>query len=245
MVRAFLSLCLAVVATVAAGNESVQVFHISRRPVSEAVGVIAPMLSSAGSISIHPTQKTIEVHDDAAVLARVASVLEAWDRPPNRYRVQIRLLDASRIPPTPLPNQGPALSERAAAAIAATPKPYGPHFATIDAALLELFQFRFITPIDTVAVAVSSGSAARLVTAGSFVISFNLTDDPRQKDRLSLTQVTVAKEVRDARGTAPRPLLLTNVNLQLGQTSVIGAARSEDADRAIVLVIDAQREPDE
>ena len=67
---------------------------------------------------------------------------------------------------------------------------------------------------------------------------------PQDPDRVQLSRLEVAREL--AAGPSGvverRPLLQSTVNLRVGQTSVVGAARSEEASKALLLVFLAHKE---
>ncbi len=92
---------LAVICLVACGLAAddvvttARVFNLRYHPVAEAATVIQPLLSEQGSLTLQPYHSRLTVQDRPEIVAQVAAVLKALDRPPERYRILVELFEAS------------------------------------------------------------------------------------------------------------------------------------------------------
>jgi Bacterial type II/III secretion system short domain len=66
------------------------------QPVEGAAGLIAPLLSERGSLSLQRDDNTLVVRDRASVLATVREVLREFDHPPRAVQIRFYLLRARR-----------------------------------------------------------------------------------------------------------------------------------------------------
>ena len=234
-------LCL-VPAVAHADAESVRAFNLKHRSASQAITVVAPMLSPQGSVVLQPRQNTLVVRDTAEIVERVGAFLAKWDVGPVTYHLEIRLLLASNTQPTPRP-VGPHFSGPAAEAVRAaqTPQPGGPHFRTVEDDLRTFFHFKFFTDLDRIKIDAAEGSAVEVLVGGQYVVRFRVQPQTGFPNRVQLDGLELLHGTGGAASAAGQPVLRTTVSLRIGQTSVIGAARSEDAERALVLVLTALR----
>ena len=215
---------VAVAAAAESGPKELRVFKLRYRALSDAAVLVEPLLSSEGSLVLQPRLKTITVTDSPEVVKRVGEVLARWDVPPASYRVGIKLLLASTAAPTP----GPA----------------APAVPGIGEAIIKLFHFTSFTQVDSLEITASDGNLVEAMAGGRYYIRFVLTTMPQDPDRVQLSRLEVARELPAGPSgmVERRPLLQSTVNLRVGQTSVVGAARSEEASKALLLVFLAHKE---
>ncbi len=221
------ALGLAVMAAVpwlaAASDQQVRVFQLHFRPAREAALLVEPLLSPEGSVLLQPKLNAITVRDSAAVLERIAAVVAAWDVAAPNYTIRLRVLLASTTPPT----AGPA----------------APLISGVGSELQQLFRFTSYSELDTLVVTAADGSTVEAAVADRYHVRFVVRAVPQDGDRLQLAQLEFARRVvADAGAERLQPLLRTTLTLRTGQTFVLGAARSEEANRALVLVLLAERE---
>lgn len=207
-----------------AAEQQVRVFQLHFRPAREAALLVEPMLSTEGSVLIQPGINAITVRDSAEVLKDVAAALAGWDVASANYEVRVRVLLASTTPPTP----GPA----------------APLISGIGDELQRLFRFTSYRELDTLAVTAADGSAVEANVSDSYHIRFNVRAVPQDSERVQLAQLEFARRVSREGEDAEtlQPMIRTTVTLRVGHTFVLGAARSEAANRALVLVLWAQKE---
>jgi len=209
--------------TAVALEQQVRVFQLHFRPAREAALLVEPLLSAEGSLLIQPKLNAITVRDSAAVLERVAAAVAAWDVAPTNYTIRLRVLLASTTPPTP----GPA----------------APLISGVGSELQQLFRFTSYSELDTLLVTAADGATVEAGVADRYHIRFAVRAVPQDAERLQLAQLEFTRRVA-AEGGAEKlqPLLRTTLTVRTGQPFVLGAAGSEEANRALVLVVLAERE---
>ena len=77
----------------APGPTTVRTFQVRHCSVTEAAAAVEPLLTENGSLTVQPGKSRITVQDRADVVARAAEVIAALDRSPDRYRIEIILLE--------------------------------------------------------------------------------------------------------------------------------------------------------
>ena len=213
---------------VAAGIEAsnIRAFAIRYRQVRDVAAVVEPLLSAEGSMTIQPQFNLLTVRDTSEVIERVAKAVGAWDVPLPTYRVGIRLLLGTTAPATPGPT----------------------HLATqgFGAELMKVFHFTSYQEIETVQVTAVEGTTVETEAGGRYHLRFGLRAVANDPNRVQLGHFEVTRREQTTRGQETlRPLLRTTVSLEIGQTAIVGLARSEGASQGLVLVLWAEREPAE
>ena len=79
----------------------VRVFQLQHCSVTEAAAAVQALLSEDGSLTVHPHQSRITVQDRPDVVERAAKVIADMDRSPDRYLIEVVLLEgvAEELPP--------------------------------------------------------------------------------------------------------------------------------------------------
>ena len=122
------------------------------------------------------------------------------------------------------------------------PGPAAPLISGVGSELQQLFRFTSYSELDTVAVTAAEGSAVEAAVADRYHVRFTVRAVPQDVERLQLAQLEFQRRVPlEGGGERLQPLLRTTLTLRTGQPFVLGAARSEEANRALVLVLLAQR----
>ncbi len=219
-----LGIALAAAAAADGATKELRVFRLRFRSLSEAAALVEPLLSGDGSIVLQPSLNTLTVTDHPDVVKQVGNVLAGWDVPPASYQVGIRLILASSAAPTP--------------GTAAAP------VAGLSESILKLFHFTSFTEVDSLHITATDGNVVEAMAGGRYYIRFTLVAMPRDPDRVQLSRLQVARELPAGPSgvVVRRTLLQSTVSLRVGQTSVVGAARSEEAAKALLLIFSAQRE---
>ncbi|MCX7895911.1 MAG: hypothetical protein N2447_08180 [Thermoanaerobaculum sp.] len=203
--------------------QEVRVFQLRFKPAREAAALVEPLLSPDGSLLIQPRSNTLTVRDIPAVQKRVAEALASFDVPPEAYRIRLRFILASTAPPTP----GPA----------------APLLEGIGKELGEVFRFTSYQELDTLVLAATDGANVEGEAAGKFLFRFVVRGSAKDRDRVQLQGFELYRKAAKADGGEELRLLLrTTLSLRLQQLAVLGAARSEASNQALVLVFWAQRE---
>jgi Bacterial type II/III secretion system short domain len=223
LVKAAVALLVVTAATALAADQELRVFQLHFRPARDAAALVEPLLSADGSVLLQPSLNAITVRDSAAVLERVARALASWDVAPAAYKVRIRLLLANTDPQPP---GQPA-----------------PLIEGIGSELRELFHFTNYQEVATLQVTASDGSVVELAAGDRYHLRFTVRGVPQDPDRVQLAQLQLSRRDRGANDVETlRPLVRATVTLLVKQPSVLGGARSENANQALFLVLWAERE---
>ena len=210
----------------AAGVEGsdIRAFPIRFHQVRDVAAVVEPLLSPDGSMTIQPKFNLLTVRDSAEVIERVARAVEAWDVPAPSYRVGIRVLIGTTVPATP-----------------GSTRPVSQGFGD---ELMKVFHFTSYQEVETVQVTAAEGTAVEAEAGGRYHLRFGLRAVANDPNRIQLGQFEVTRRELVSPGHETlRPLLRTTVSLEIGQTAIVGLARSEGASQGLVLVLWAEREP--
>lgn len=207
-----------------AADQEVRVFPLRFRSAEEAVVLVKPLLSPAGSLALQGSANALTVRDEPAVLRRVAEALEGWDVAPQAYRIRIRLLMASS--PTPAPGRASPLIEGMGAEIS------------------QLFSFTSYQEIDTLQVTASDGAVVEAVAGERYHLRFMVRGAAHDTERIHLNQFELARRERSVEGQDRLHVLLRSsvMSLKEEQELVVALARSEAPNRGLFLVVWAQRE---
>lgn len=217
-------MCMAVAVAGLAAAGDMRMFQLRHRPAREAAVIIEPLLSGEGSMLIEPRQNRITVRDSGPVLARVQKALDGWDVPPASFVIRLRVLEASNPKAAPAARRTPAISG-------------------LGAELGNLFPFGDYRELAALRMVVSEGMAIEVPAGDRFHLRFVLRTTPLALDSVDLTEFQLSRRERLPDGTQRlRPMMRARVNLRLRQESVLGGAGSEDAERALFLVLLAERE---
>lgn len=202
---------------------TVRAFAIQNRPVREIAMLVEPLLSPDGSMTIQPQFNLLTVQDSPEAIERVAKLVQEWDVKPPSYRVRVRVLLGTTAP--------------------ATPGPAGPLIDGFGAELTKVFHFTSYQEVETVQVTAVEGTTVEAEAGGRYHLKFLLRAVASDPERVQLAQFEVARREAGPGGVDSfRSVLRTTVSLEVGQTAIIAAARSEGASQGLVLVLWAARE---
>lgn len=217
-------------ALIAANVETLsRVFRLQHVSVSEASTAVQPLLSEAGSLTLHPRQARIVVQDRPEIIEQVTALIAEIDNVPGAYSVQVDLLEGG------------------------SPKPYGTvDEVEIEERLRKMFKVDALHRLGSSTIEGVLGSPAHAELGDSFQISF-LAQIPKSEtsapwgtpdpgDRLHLRQLVLERKAVTQDGTlTTNELLRTNVLLSLKQTVYIGAGNSEESKQVLVLIVHADQ----
>ncbi|MGV8041144.1 MAG: secretin N-terminal domain-containing protein [Thermoanaerobaculaceae bacterium] len=212
-----------VVSTAATADLEDRVVQLRHRPAREAAAMVEPMLSPLGSVLIQPGSNTVTVRDRPEIAQRIAEALTAWDIVRQDYRVRVRLLMASTAPLKP-----------------------GQAAAKLDgfgAELTGLFRWSGFEEIDAFEIQAREGVSVESKAARGYTLRFELRTVLGEPQRVQLAPCEIARIEGQEQGIGlQRRLHRSNVSLQLGQTFILVTARSEEAKKALVVILGADRE---
>ena len=188
-------------------------FVFKHKQADKAANVIKGILSAEGSMSIQPTANSLVVTDVAANMKKIAAALATFDAPAQALKLSIRLVSASR----------------------GAQSKVDPEVADV-ASKLALFRYNVL---DGVGEAQASGREGEpgVVTIDGYRADFKFGEYDPASDSVQVVDFKLFR----AEGDQLAPMLKTTLNLKLGQTVIIGAAKQPQSQRALMIVVTAQR----
>lgn len=201
-------------------NLSVRAFQFRHKQADRAALVIKPLLGTSGSVSIQPGTNTLVVTDQDENLKIIAAALAKFDQSSRDFEVRIRLVAASFQPKA-----------------AKVPD----DLREISAKLSGVLRFN---SFENVGDATAIGTEGDPVTTDldDYHAEFKIGEYDPSSDtiRVSDFQLSRMQKVEGSEAKQMVPVLKTSLNLKMGQTVVLGAARLPDSQRALMLVIAAK-----
>jgi hypothetical protein len=188
-------------------------FVFKHKQADKAANVIKAMLSAEGSMSIQPTANSLVVTDLPENMKRIASALAAFDAPAQPLQLSIRLVAASRGDQAKV---DPALND--------------------VASKLALLRYNVL---ENVGAAQASGREGEpgVVTINGYRADFRFGEYDPASDSVQVADFKLLRQ----EGEQLSPMLKTTLNLKLGQTVIIGATKQPQSQRALMIVVTAQR----
>ena len=265
---AVFALVLAVVLPAFAGSHlDTRVFVLRHRSASEAGRMVERMLSDEGSLTVQPGQRRLTVQDRAEVVRRVARFLQQFDAAPPEFRVRISLFRASNgnkkqaARPSD-PSLDPGMLEKMRRMFrydsfellgwsVVRGEPGGELGVGLNDRYRVVFSAR-VLPAFPLAIPIRQkaqpGKDRKVhgtpVPAGSpktdFQDGFGTISAVKGKERLRLEHLRLLQRTQGKGDGGPmKELLKTSLMLAPGQSVVLGAAASENAPNALILVVEA------
>jgi hypothetical protein len=188
-------------------------FSFKHKQADKAANVIKDMLSAEGSMSIQPAANSLVVTDLPANIKKIASALATFDAPAQALQLSIRLVSASR----------------------GTEGKVDPDLADV-ASKLAVLRYNVLESIGTAQASGKEGEPG-VVSIDGYRADFRFGEYDPASDSV---QVVDFKLLR-AEGDQLTPMLKTTLNLKIGQTVVIGATKDSKSQRALMIVVTAQR----
>ena len=219
-------LMAAAMAGAADPETTARVFQLRYVSVMDAMTAVQPLLSEHGSVTMQPKRSRLTVQDRADVVERVAAMIESLDRAPVVYRIRVDLLEGIRDAAFSSP--GVEVPER----------------------VKRMFGFEVYRRLGATSFEgdVGTEASADLGTAyrvsmmpemvGSAAMPFGTPD---LSNRLHLEWLRLERLPRAGAGGQPVEVLRTSGFLSTDQEIVIGAAGSENASTALVLIVRAEK----
>jgi len=205
---------------------TVRVFQVRYRSVTEVAAAVQTLLSEEGSLTVHPGQSRITVQDRPEVVVRAAEMIARMDRSPNRFLIDVVLLQgvAEELPP----------AQR----------------APVDARLKRMFPFVSYRRIGATSVDGVMGEPASADLGEGHRVSFlasalAISNDtpwgiPETDNRIHLQLLTLKRITTDPTGKQRAvEVLKTSIYLSEKQEVFIGAGASEDSTQGLVLILQA------
>ncbi len=213
---------LAILAAPAAGAPPVvvvRVFALKHRPADEALQLVRPVLSDAGSVMLEPKMNELTVRDTTASVERAAQAIAAYDVPLRGVDVAVTLLKATSDPK--------AASSRSEVSA---------EIRGIGERLKKLFNVTDFTRLDSVVVRGTEGQRVAWVIGADYHLQF-LLDPSRDGKRLQFRDLSLERVRREGGKEVRGEILHTTINVNMGQPYILGVGKDEAAKGALFLVL--------
>jgi hypothetical protein len=223
--KRILTLMMALFLVTALGAESVfadaadvgktltsKTFVFKHKQADKAANVIKGILSAEGSMSIQPAANSLVVTDLPENMKKIAAAIAAFDAPAQALQLSIRLVSASR---------GAVNKVDPAAA---------------DVASKLALRYNVLESIGAAQASGREGEPG-VVTIDGYRADFRFGAYDPAADSVQVVDFKLFR----AEGDQLAPLLKTTLNLKIGQTVIIGAAKQPQSQRALMIVVTAQR----
>jgi hypothetical protein len=188
-------------------------FVLKHKQADKAANVIKTILSAEGSMSIQPSTNSLVVTDLPLNMRKIATALMTFDAPVQRLQLSLRLVSAGRGATAKV---DPALSD--------------------VASKLALLRYNVLESIGAAQADGSEGEPG-VVSIASYRADFRFGEYDPASDSIQVADFKLFR----LEGDQLAPLLKTTLNLKLGQTVIIGATRDAQSQRALMIVVTAQR----
>ncbi len=209
-----LPICLAVLARTAAAHAQAaieeRVFVLEHQSAVEAVSLVYPYLSDGGAVELRPAGNALVVRDVAAVLESVATLLGDFDRPAQSMELQIQIVSAGAGDQSDS-ELSPELVSR----------------------LQKLLRYRSYQLVASSRVDAAEGLDVLSALGPDYEVDFRLGLVGADR-RVKLHGFRVLRRDGDS---DVKPLIHTNLNLLLDRPMVLGLARTESSDTALMVVL--------
>lgn len=194
---------------------SVRSFQLRNKEADKAAGVIKPLFSAQGSFSVQPSTNTLVVTDQAENMKKIAAAIEKFDVPPRPFRIELKLISASRAAQPSIPAE---LKE-------------------IAAKLSGVLKFNAFEKVGELTVVGKEGDPV-LAKVDGYRAEFRYGEFDPVSGTIRVNEFQLSR----VQGEDLVPVLKTSLNLRIGQTVALGASRDPQSQRALMLVLVAKEE---
>lgn len=189
-------------------------YSLEHRPGAEALELTLPLLSSRGTARLLDDGRTLEVRDRRANVQNIVRRLRAYDRPGDRYRVEVMVVKASVIAASPKPPPSPDIP------------------AHMIARWQELLPYDHFELVAKATLAPHVAQEVIYELGAGYQVSFQLQPIYSQP-RVKLSNFRLVR----VRQRVEQELIHTNLNPWLGKSLALGLARDEESRTALMVVI--------
>lgn len=202
-----------------AGRPGPLVLHaytLRYQPASEAVALIFELLSERGTVELQPGGNTVVIRDTRPALQRILPVLTAFDHPAREVRLDVQIVRATA---------GPG----GVGTASGLPE-------SLVRRLRELLRYQSFDLVATASLVTMEGEEVTYEIGQEYAVTFRtgtLMDD----QRIKLQGFRLDRRRAGEEGGA---LVETNLNLWPAEPMVLGLARKESSDSALMVVLTLQ-----
>jgi uncharacterized protein YjdB len=194
---------------------TVRTFTFKHKEADKAAAAIKSLLSSDGSVTIQPSTNALVVTDHAENLKTIAKTISGFDVEAQPFKIQVRIVAASRQPGgVRVPANLQDIKE-----------------------WLAVLPYQAFEKLGDADVQGKEGEPSLVDVSTGYRAGFKFGDYDPASDSIHISDLQISKVQNDQ----VTSLLKTSLNLRLGQTYVIGAARAPESKRALMIVLVARR----
>lgn len=209
-------------ATTLLGAEALtsQSFRFKHKDAEKAAALIKPLMSAEGTVALKAN--TLVITDRADNVRNVAAALLKYDVAPQPFHLEVKLVAASRGTST-----------------AKVPE----DLRELSAKLSGVFKFNTFEKLGEINATVREGDPfVAEDVANTYRADFTLGEYDPLSDSVRVNDFRLQKKQGSGAGASEMTQLLkTSMNLKIGQVVVVGAARSAQSDRTLMVVIVGRR----
>lgn len=177
------------------------------------MALVAPLLSEDGAVELRPGGNSLVIRDRPPVLERIVALLADFDQPARWLRLHVQVVAAQA-------------EEAAGDGGSGLP-------AELVQRLRELLRYRSYRRVADAVLDVAEGDEVSRELDEEYRVDFRVGRLEADR-RIRLLGFRIFRR----RGAEPAQLVHTNINLRLGKPMVLGLARTEASDRALMVVLD-------
>ncbi|MBZ5640615.1 MAG: hypothetical protein LAO51_17905 [Acidobacteriia bacterium] len=203
-------------------------YEVRFRPLKDAADLVGSVLSADGSVTLQPKLRTIVVQDRAAVLDRVASLLQSFDLPPRSVEVTLSLFLGT--------DRRDEEAGRQAHAEGVSREVRG-----VTETLGDVTKWNAYEPLGSRSVVGAEGAAVTVNLSDEYRVTFEVESVTEPQGVITLRKVSLKRVSRGADGVERlEDIVSTFVVIPKGKLQVIGAAKSPDSKKALFLSLQAR-----
>jgi hypothetical protein len=210
---------------------------LSFRSASEALPLVRPFLSPAGTVEEQPGGNTLVIRDTQMVIGRIVPVLERFDQPPEDLRFEIQIVRAG-------PRRGGISPPQAEESVELS--------GEIVDRLRQLLRYEDYQVLAEAAVTSTEGQRVTYSLGQSYSVSFRLGSILKgakaDSERLRLEDFRILKHVRNpsnkGRQLEPQELFRATLNLWVDRPFNLVLTQDETRQEALMVAISCHREGD-
>jgi len=188
-------------------------FVFKHKQADKAANVIKGIMSAEGSMSIQPAANSLVVTDLPENMKKIAAAIAAFDAPAQALQLSIRLVSASR----------------------GAEAKVDPGLADVQSKLA-LLRYNVLESLGSANATGKEGEPG-VVSLTGYRADFRFGEYDPASDSVQVADFKLLRQ----EGELLTPMLKTTLNLKLGQTVIIGATKQPQSQRALMIVVTAQR----
>jgi type IV pilus assembly protein PilC len=192
-------------------------YQVRFRPLKDAADLVGSVVSADGSVTLQPKLQTLVVQDHAAVLDRVAALLQSFDLPPRNVEVTMSLFVG-----TDRREEEAGRQSRAAG--------LSREVRGVTETLGDVTKWNAYEPLGSRSMIGAEGSTVTADLSGDYRVSFEVESVTEPQGVIKFRRVSLKRVSRGADG-AERvdDLVTTSIVIPSGRLLVVGAAKSPDS----------------